>query len=102
MAFTAMESVRVAEQKAENRIKEAVMQADEAVEQAKKSSDSIVSAAKKDAEIAVAHSTDKASSKAEEITVTTRNNSLLEADKLKKQCLSQQDAVNEAILKLIL
>ncbi len=102
MAFTAMESVRAAEQEAEARIREAVVQADGSVAQAKISYDSIVSAAKKDAEIAVAHSSEKASAKAEEITVTARNRALLEAEELKKQCLSQQDAVNKAILKLIL
>lgn len=102
MAFTTMESVRAAEQEAQTRIREAVLQADEAVAQARNNYDSIVSSAKQDACITVAHSSDKASAKAEEITVTARNRALLEAEELKKQCVGQQDAVNKAILELIL
>ncbi len=102
MAFAAMESVRLAEQDAESRIQEAVNSADEAVAQAKKTYESIVSAAKVDAGTTVSHSTEKASAKAEEITVSARNSALLEAENLKSQCSSRQEAVNKAILELIL
>ena len=102
MAFAAMESIRVAEQDAQNRIQQAIRESQQSVDAAKTEYDSIVLSAQKDAEITIAHSVQKATDKADEILVTARNKAVLDADKLKQQCVQEQDAVNKAILELII
>ncbi len=101
MALSAMESVRAAEIKAQQDIDAALSQADSMVSKAKIDASTIISDAETSSASTVEKSSDKAHAEAEEIVVTARNSALLEADKLKSDCLSRQQEVNDLIINLL-
>lgn len=101
MAYSALESVREAETKAQEQIDSVQKEANLSVAQAKDTASKIIAEAKEKSELKISHDADKASLEADEIIVTARNKAFLEAEQLKKDALSKQDAVNKAILELI-
>ncbi len=101
MALVAMESVRAAEIKAQQEIDNALSRSESMVSKAKSDADAIISDAENYAALSLEKSCDKAYAEAEEIVVTAKNSALLEADKLKLNCESRQQEVNDLILNLL-
>lgn len=102
MAYSALESVRQAEIKAQEQIDSVQKKADLSVSDAKDTAAKIISDAKEKADLKISHDADKASLEADEIIITAKNKALLDAEQLKNDALSKQDAVNKAILELII
>ncbi len=102
MALNAMDAIRTAEINAQNDVKLAQDKADAMVSEATKKAEAILSEASDSVKSRLESSSDKAYKASEEIVVTARNSAILEADKLKSDCLQKQALVNERIKELLI
>lgn len=101
MASVLIESVRQAELESQKRIEEAQLKAQEIIKTAKVKSDAVLKKAEAEASYELELQSERASKEAEEIIITAKNAAVLEAERIKKDSLTKQAAVNIKILNMI-
>ncbi len=102
MAFSTIDKVREAELSAQKAVSEAQLAADNSEMLALKEADELIAAATDKANSEIAHREDRAKTAAEEIIVTSRNSTLLEAEQLRRLCEQKQSEVNSRVLEIII
>ncbi|MBQ8000684.1 MAG: hypothetical protein IJ298_05625 [Ruminococcus sp.] len=101
MALFAIDSIREAELQSHRQIESAQLNSEFALSEAKKKAEEIVASAEETACVRLENASERAKKDSEEIVVTAVNSAILRADELRKSAELRQQALDNAILNLI-
>ncbi len=101
MALHALDAIREAELSAQKSVVSAQENAQQRIADAQTQAEMLLAEAEEKVKFEKESSSERAYKKAEEVFVTSRNSALLQAEKLREDCMQKQTLVNEKVIELI-